>query len=327
MNGETHVRLDVGGPADIGAATRLVTDLAAGSDVDGEVLARAVLGATELASNLARHDLGGYLLARALHTDPGKPGIEVISVDSGPGPDLCEAALDAFRRSADVFDAWSPPRHGAVVLARYDPGGGAGGWEVGAVSVALVPGEGAGDRWAVRESGTEVCVLVVDGLGHGRHARASADAALGVFETWTPDDRLDRFVLAANVAMRATTRGGVLTICCIRPDENAVHFAGVGNVSARVVTPAGSRILTVNPGTAGTEYRLPAVGQDQVPFPAGSTLVVSSDGLDSAVDLAPVGRMADRHAALIAAVLHRDHADGRDDATVVVVRDRRVASS
>ena len=46
-----------------------------------------------------------------------------------------------------------------------------------------------------------------------------------------------------------------------------------------------------------------------------------SDGLGTRWDLAKYPGLAARHTALIAGVLYRDFQRGRDDATVVVLRD------
>jgi len=49
-------------------------------------------------------------------------------------------------------------------------------------------------------------------------------------------------------------------------------------------------------------------------------LVMHSDGLTARWSLAAHPQLATRHAAVIAAVLYRDHSRRRDDATVLVAR-------
>lgn len=63
----------------------------------------------------------------------------------------------------------------------------------------------------------------------------------------------------------------------------------------------------------------------RMPWEPGSTLVMYSDGLRSHFSLAAFGDLRSHDPTLIAAVLHRDIARGRDDATVVVLRDARAA--
>jgi hypothetical protein len=54
----------------------------------------------------------------------------------------------------------------------------------------------------------------------------------------------------------------------------------------------------------------------------GSVLVMASDGLGTRWSLDDYPGLAARHPALVAAVLYRDHARGRDDVTVLAVRAR-----
>jgi hypothetical protein len=60
--------------------------------------------------------------------------------------------------------------------------------------------------------------------------------------------------------------------------------------------------------------------QFDVPCPPGALLVLHSDGLGSRWDLARYPGLPLRHPGLIAAVLYRDFARGRDDVTVFVAR-------
>jgi hypothetical protein len=55
---------------------------------------------------------------------------------------------------------------------------------------------------------------------------------------------------------------------------------------------------------------------------ARATLVMASDGLDTRWSLDDYPGLAARDPALIAGVLYRDHTRGRDDVTVVAVRER-----
>jgi len=58
------------------------------------------------------------------------------------------------------------------------------------------------------------------------------------------------------------------------------------------------------------------------PWPAGGLLVMLSDGIASQWSLDAYPGLRQRDPALIAGVIYRDFVRGRDDATVVVVRER-----
>ena len=72
-------------------------------------------------------------------------------------------------------------------------------------------------------------------------------------------------------------------------------------------------------GIVGVEMR--KVQEFTVPWPAGSLLVMHSDGLATHWKLDRGSPLASKHPGVIAGVLYRDHARGRDDVTVVVARD------
>ncbi|MFD1734161.1 hypothetical protein ACFSC4_27470 [Deinococcus malanensis] len=71
-------------------------------------------------------------------------------------------------------------------------------------------------------------------------------------------------------------------------------------------------------GTLGQDVR--KITEHSLPWPAGSALIMHSDGLSSLWDLSRYPGLLHRSATLIAGVLYRDFQRGRDDATVLVVR-------
>ena len=58
------------------------------------------------------------------------------------------------------------------------------------------------------------------------------------------------------------------------------------------------------------------------PWQPQSVLVLHSDGIGTHWDLAGYPGLLARDPSLIAGILYRDHTRGRDDATVVVVKER-----
>ena len=92
------------------------------------------LAVTEAASNLYKHARQGSLLL-CVNRDADAPGIELVTIDSGPGlPDVSAAMRDghstagtlgiglgAIRRLADFSDLYSRPGHGTALIARFWP--------------------------------------------------------------------------------------------------------------------------------------------------------------------------------------------------------------
>ena len=62
------------------------------------------------------------------------------------------------------------------------------------------------------------------------------------------------------------------------------------------------------------------VQQFEFGFPRTALLIFHSDGLATHWNLGEYPGLTARHAGLIAGVLYRDHERGRDDVTVLVVR-------
>ncbi|ARP70477.1 hypothetical protein LK07_12580 [Streptomyces pluripotens] len=335
MSEHAHRRHGVAAEEDVGALRRSVARLAATQH--GVRPGVAELVATELGTNLLRHAVpGGYVLARR-----AGDGVELISVDHGPGlplgvldarptpspPDPAphrgrgmHAGLSVVRRQAAEFDCYST-RRGTVVYARV--GGPApadhGRWRFGGVNIPYGGDGESGDSWAVTADQT-LAALVVDGLGHGPAAAVAARAAVEVFER-SPLTSPERFIQHAHEAMR-TTRGGVLGMCVIDPTRGELVYAGVGNITGRVLTGSRNVHLLDRPGTLGTHLPLPSTRLQHVPWEPGSALILVSDGIRSGWGLADHPGLLGHHPAIVAAVLHRDHGRTNDDATVLVVHDK-----
>ena len=323
-----HRRHAVGVEEDVGALRRAVGRLAAGRP--GVRSGEAELVATELATNILRHAPPGYVLCRAAGA-----GIELLAVDRGPGLRRLDrwrswgvaaqsglgAGLAGVERMATTFDLYSERGRGAVVLARLGPPpAGTDGFRWGAVGVPQDGEDESGDGWIVACDGL-LSALVVDGLGHGPSAHAAAAAAISVLGG-RPQADLAAFVRRAHEATRGT-RGAALGACSIDCAAGELTFAGVGNVRARLLLDGESRSLISREGTLGTQATAPNPPIVHQRWAPGAVLVLASDGLRGAWDLRAYSVLLGHDPAVVAAVLHRDHARGTDDATVLVVEGAR----
>lgn len=329
MSQRQHRQHPINEYEDVGALRRAVAELAASQPRSrtGE----AELVATELGTNLLRHAApGGYVLYRQT-----ADGIEFVSVDSGPG-DITRsrpvdgasttpprsglsAGLSTIRRIATEYDYYSNPQ-GTIVLARL------GGSRPpnrdrlrhGGVNIPLGGSGPSGDAWAVSTEPREAA-LVVDGLGHGEEAAIAAWAAVDLFQQQPVTDPAE-FLHSANDAIRGT-RGGVAAVCVIDPEAGQLTFGGIGNITGRIVCGVERQYLVSHPGTLGTQLSSPRFKVNSYRWPAGATLVMSSDGIGEGWDLSTYPGLLRHHPVVIAAVLHRDFTRSTDDATVLVVRD------
>lgn len=306
----------------VGEARRAAQTLA-NFEFDAEIAGKVAIAASELATNLHRHAGGGELLLQTLGADDAAV-IELLAIDRGPGmTDVARCMSDGYstggtagtglgavRRLADEFDVYSVPGEGTVVMARF---GRADRLSYGAISIALEGEIECGDGWKILQDPEGVSVFVVDGLGHGTFAAEAAKAGIDAFAS-IPGATPGEVMMRANAAM-SRTRGGAAA--CARIAGERVSYAGIGNISAVIISPDKSQGLVSHNGTLGIHKR--ASQQFEYSRAPGALLIMHSDGVSARWELKKKPELLARHPAIVAAAIYRDHGRGRDDATVVVV--------
>jgi anti-sigma regulatory factor (Ser/Thr protein kinase) len=327
---DVHV-LSVPDSSAVGAARRTAVAAAERAGCGEGVTGRVALVATELATNLVRHGGGGTFIVQEGRADLA---LELLAVDRGPGiANLGDALRDGFStagtggtglgavgRIADQADIFSAAGVGTIVLARF--GGTPSPSTIAAITVGGLsvphPSESTcGDAWSVHRLPDQVALLVADGLGHGEAAAIAAREAVRVFRD-APGVPPGRVLEDAHAALRHT-RGAALGLAVIRPREGILVYAGVGNISGTVIRSGESKSLVSHAGIVG--HQCHKIQEFTYPWGAGATLVLHSDGLQSRWQLSRYTGIAERHPTILSAALYRDHVRGRDDVTVVAVRE------
>ncbi len=100
--------------------------------------------------------------------------------------------------------------------------------------------------------------------------------------------------------------------------SNEVAFIGVGNVMGVVASGLETRRMVSFNGTLG--HSLKSVRTFTYPTRGDTIAVLASDGVGTHWSFDAYPGLKARHPSLIAAVLYRDFARHRDDATVAVVK-------
>ena len=330
--------LSVTDPSGAGEARRRVTALAHALGFGETDAGRAALAATEAATNLAKHARGGgVVIVRPCGRGPAR-GVELLSVDRGPGMrSVGDALRDGFstagspgtglgalQRMSDEFDLFSTEGQGTVLLSRVwasDPGPADVEMSIGAVSVAK-PGEPVcGDGWSSALLPARCLLVCADGLGHGPEAAMASAAATRAFDAH-PGEGPAALLERMHGALRAT-RGAAVAVAEVDLAARVVRYAGVGNIAATLWAPGETRSLVSHNGIVGHEMR--KVQVFEYPVPPQGLLVMHSDGVSTRWQLEKYPGLALRDPAVVAAVLYRDFCRGRDDATVVVAREARRA--
>jgi anti-sigma regulatory factor (Ser/Thr protein kinase) len=333
------VRVPVTDSSFVGDARRAAVDFAAHLGFSVERADTLAIVTTELATNILKHANSGEIVLTAAFMESRK-GVDVVALDKGPGiANFAESLRDghstagstgiglgAITRLADSFDFYTQPGRGTALAVRiwssnergHSSKAGACAIEIGGLSVPVRGETVSGDAWSARRSPQGTTILVIDGLGHGQLAAEAAKLAVEIFlnsKEQSPVELLERI----HGALRAT-RGAAGAVAELDLEARQVRLAGVGNISASVITGEHTRNLVSMNGILG--HQIQAWREFSYPWPAGASLLLYSDGVTTKLNLADYPGLLTKSCTLMAGVLYRDYNRGRDDATVVVARER-----
>jgi anti-sigma regulatory factor (Ser/Thr protein kinase) len=260
-------------------------------------IGQLALAVTEAASNLHKHAEQGSLLL-CVNRDGPEPGIDLVTIDAGPGVRDVTAALrdghstagtlgiglGAIQRLADFADLYSRPGHGTSLVARFCVSPPVSQLRCAGLIRPITGETECGDAYGAVEAGGAVTAVLCDGLGHGPLAAAAA---------------------AAGVA-------------AVLDDPAGEPAAGLGNVAASIVSDGQRKSMISIPGIAGVQAR--TIRQFEYEAPPGSAVILHSDGVSSRWEAAALPALEARDPLLIAAVLLAEAGVHRDDAGVLVLK-------
>lgn len=316
----------------VAEARREAAALAALARLDDNARGELALAVTEAATNIHKHAQRGRILVRAIERDKAF-GVEVLAIDRGPGmANVAESMRDghstagsagiglgALQRMTTGFELYSQPGKGTI--ARFEvwsppPAASPPALPAGAISLAKAGEEVCGDAWTLVQGRGRLVLLLVDGLGHGQDAAVAARTAVAAAErnaALNAAELLD----TVHAALRPT-RGAAAAVLMLQPESELCTICGVGNIAAMIRTRGKTRSMVSHNGTLGHQVR--KMQEFSYPFPRGSLLIAHTDGIATHWDLGTYPGLETRHPAIVAAALCRDFARGRDDLTVVALR-------
>lgn len=321
--------------AEVRRLARSVARDAGMSEVEAE---RAAIAATEATTNIIKHAGSGRAFIRTAEHD-GTPAVDVIAVDNGPGmANVAECLRDgyssagtrghglgAIARQSTMFDVFSRPGQGTVLLARVAAGASGaldrtlprGTLLVDGIAMTMKGQSVCGDAWASTTVPNGAAILVADGLGHGETAAEASVEAVRAFREHSSTKPLEVLDRVHRALMK--TRGAAVAAAYLDGAAAEVRYGGIGNISGTIETPhAEPKHMVSVHGTAGHQVR--RLQDFAYPWQEGAVLVMHSDGISAHWSLQKYPGLMGRHPAVIAAVLLRDFSRGRDDATVVVAK-------
>ena len=312
----------------VGAVRRSAATIARRIGFNETRAGELALLATEAAQNVLVHGGGGQVLLTGAAEGAGATA-RVVAIDQGPGiANVAEAMNDGFSTAGTMGGGLGAMKRMSTTLEIFT---GRGGTILMAelterAHQALLPLAGfvvpypgetvSGDAWHAYSTRDRTIVIIADGLGHGMGAADAAQEAIAIFRK-RQESSPAQILEFEHDALRKT-RGAVAAVAEIRRAEGTLLFAGVGNISAVILSPGGSRRLLSHNGTLGAFS--PRIQEYRCEWPSGAVLVLHSDGLHSRWDLDSYSGLISRHPAVIGGALLRDFRRERDDASVVVVK-------
>lgn len=285
------------------------------------------LAVTEAATNLDKHAVQGSMLLR-IAREEGRPGIEMVTIDAGPGLRDTGAALrdghstsgslgiglGAIRRLADFCDVYSMPGHGTALVARFWPAPPPAPPRCAGLARPITGETECGDVFGAAETATGVTGVLCDGLGHGPLAASAAtEAVAAVLE----DPAADPAAILERVHRRiAHSRGGAIAV--VHVAGTAVRFAGLGNIAATILADGTRRGMISVPGIAGHQAR--TIRQFDYTAPPRAAIILHSDGISARWDASALPGLNLRDPLVVAATLLAQAGTRRDDAGVLVLK-------
>jgi anti-sigma regulatory factor (Ser/Thr protein kinase) len=284
--------------------------------------------ATEAANNVLLHAQNGELLICPFR-EGETAWIDLLAIDAGPGIlDIGRALEDGFStngtageglgaisRLSDESSLYSIPEKGTLSWSRFQRGPLTPLLSAGVVSIPVKGESTCGDGYFILPGTARSLYMVVDGLGHGAGATEAAEEAIRTVSRFSAENTTE--IISRSHDALKKTRGAAMSIAIVDHERMVLRYAGVGNVSATLVTGSLARSLVSQNGTLGVA--LPRVPQEySYPIEKNTTLFMFTDGLSTKTSASGYPGIQNRHPALVSGLLYRDFSRKRDDATILI---------
>ncbi|MDW7726588.1 MAG: SpoIIE family protein phosphatase [Candidatus Methanoperedens sp.] len=178
-----------------------------------------------------------------------------------------------------------------------------------------VSGKYNGDMYIIKEFNHKVLISVIDGLGHGKRAAVASSGCIKSIEEHYKEE-LTEILKHCDNDIRKTS-GVVIGIISIDIEHSTISFAGVGNISARLVGKNPTHFISRD-GIVG--YNFPEIKEYTYPYTKGDTILMHSDGISSGVVEYPLLKIKSQDVEATASEILRLYGRDNDDATVIVAR-------
>jgi anti-sigma regulatory factor (Ser/Thr protein kinase) len=335
MDNNAHERLKLPDRSYSSSIKKIVRKIAEQMGFTPYRLAEIDIIVAEILSNIIKHSVDGEILVKKIETVNQDKGIELLSIDRGPGMANTAAmlkdgisttstlgqGLGAIKRLSDDFDIYSLPSWGTILLSRVylekphlllER-------ELLQVNTIMLPKPGqeeCGDGWKIIKIRHKYKLIALDGLGHGPEAARAVQEAIKEFianHKLTPSETIK----AMHKKIRGT-RGAVGMIFHLDYIGNSITFTGLGNISARIIGYQQIKNFISHNGIIG--YSIPnTLKNNEVKWIQNECLIIHSDGLKSRWDLTHLPNILNYDGSIVAASLYKDFSRDNDDLLVIVL--------
>ncbi len=173
-----------------------------------------------------------------------------------------------------------------------------------------------GDVAIVEHDSEFVFLALVDVLGHGPQANATAREIEALIRSWQKKHDLLGLLTAIH-KQQVHGRGAVIGLCTIEPKSGEIRYVGVGNATCRMVGE-NSRHLLTREGVVGQSLRTPSL--EVATLAPGDLLLLHSDGVSSHFDLDDCPQLRIDSMSTSAKRIVMQFGRRHDDASCIVVR-------
>ncbi|GAC1592761.1 MAG: serine/threonine protein kinase [Ginsengibacter sp.] len=286
----------------------------------------------EITSNIVKHATsGGEILVKVLDE---KNGIEIISIDNGPGMAAVNKMMEdgvsstktlgqglgSIKRLSDQLDIYSQPNWGTVLLCRLFksppklqkiPK-----FQIGVVMLPKFGETVCGDDYHYNLNGNHIRVALSDGLGHGKEANLASVQTIQIYKE-NLEMLPNKQIINVHEGSRKT-RGAVMYAMHVDTLNKQVMYCGVGNISAKILS--GNKIKSCVSYNGIVGHTIPrTLNNHSLIWSKNDIILLHSDGLSTRWDLQKYPLITTHDPTLIAAVLYKDFCRKNDDVTIIVI--------
>ena len=175
--------------------------------------------------------------------------------------------------------------------------------------------EESGDLIFYNECDNSLYFAVIDALGHGKIAYATAKAAVDYLEEKnTADPAADIQGLHQRLYH---TRGAVVGLCNINKKTGELITCGVGNITAKILG-YDTRKIVYRDGIVG--FSMPSLKNQTMKVFPGDIIVLYSDGIKENFDMLEIPDLAKKTSGNIASLLIDRYSKNSDDASILALK-------